>query len=486
MNTHQGQPADLGYPILGLLVGGTWRGGSVEGLLSVVDPGTGEVIGRLPSASPEDVDEAADAALAAFDTWRHVSAFDRSRLLQRAADLLRTDAERISRVITLEAGKPLHESRAEVGAAADTLDWFAGEAGRSDGRLLPPRVSGQEFRVERLPVGPVAAFCAWNAPLANPVRKVAPALAAGCTIVLKASEETPAGAIELARALEKAGLPPGALNLVFGDPAAIASRLIEHPAIRKITFTGSTIVGKTLAHRAASLMKPATMELGGHAPVFVFADTDVEAVAAAAVRAKYRNAGQICFSPTRFFVQEAVFDRFVQHFSTGAQVLKVGHGLCPDVEMGPLAHARRMPAIEHICADAVRRGSRLVSGGEAMNLPGYFWKPTVFCEVPLDTSLMTTEPFGPVAAINRFSTLDEAITEANRLPYALSAYVFTRSRTIANTLVETLESGTIGLNTFQIVLPETPFGGERDSGLGREGGPEGMAPYLVTRFTHWA
>lgn len=486
MSAPQRRAEGSDYPALGLLLEGAWREGLSRHQRPVVDPGTEEVIGQLPIASPEDVDEAANAALKAFATWRRVPAFDRRAVLVRAAQLLRADAERIARAVTLESGKPLHESRAEVGVAADTLDWFAGEAQRSQGRLLPAREPGREFRVEQLPVGPVAAFCAWNAPVANAVRKVAPALAAGCTVVLKASEETPGGAVELALALNGAGLPKGALNLVFGDPPAIAAQLIDHAAIRKISFTGSTTVGKELARRAASLMKPATMELGGHAPVLVFDDVDVEAVAAASVRAKYRNAGHICFSPTRFFVQEAVVEPFVDAFRAEARALKVGHGLEPGTEMGPLAHARRMDAVAQVCADAERRGARGITGGEARPSPGYFWKPTAFRDVPLDAALMTTEPFGPVAAINPFGTLDEAITEANRLPYGLSAYVFTRSRANARAMVDGIESGTIGLNTFLVVLPETPFGGERGSGVGREGGPEGMLPYLVTRFTHWA
>jgi succinate-semialdehyde dehydrogenase/glutarate-semialdehyde dehydrogenase len=474
------------YPRPELFVGGEWTPGTSGRSLPVVDPGSGEVIAALPCASPADVDAAAQAAATAFAAWRDTPAMERARVLRAAASMLRSDHETLADIITREAGKPLHESRAEVAIGADTLDWFAAEALRLDGRLMPARIPGTEFRVERLAVGPVAAFCAWNAPLANPARKIAPALASGCTVVLKASEETPAGAVVLARALVAAGLPSGALNLVFGDPTAISEQLIAHPAIRKISFTGSTTVGKRLARAAAVRMKPATMELGGHAPVFVFDDADIDAAAAAAAKAKYRNAGQICFSPSRFFVQEAAFDRFAEAFTDAVQRIKVGYGLDEDTEMGPLAHAQRMRAMERLCADADGAGARCVAGGRARQRPGFYWEPTVYLEAPRTSLLMTSEPFGPIAAIGRFSGIDDAIVEANRLPYGLSAYVFTRARDTAATLVEAIESGTIGVNTFQVVLPETPFGGVRDSGIGREGGPEGIEPYTVTRFTHWA
>lgn len=474
------------YPRPALFIGGEWTKGTSGRSMPVVDPGNGEVLAELPCASAADVDAAAQAASAAFAAWRDTPAMERARVLRAAASLLRDDHERLAGIITREAGKPLPESRAEVTIGADTLDWFAAEALRLDGRLMPARSPGTEFRVERLPVGPVAAFCAWNAPLVNPVRKLAPALAAGCTVVLKASEETPAGAVALVRVLAAAGLPAGALNLVFGDPAAISEQLIAHPAIRKISFTGSTAVGKRLARAAAVRMKPATMELGGHAPVFVFDDADIDAAAAAAVKAKYRNAGQICFSPSRFFVQEAAFNRFAEAFTDAARRLRVGYGLDADAEMGPLAHAQRIRAMERLCADADAAGARCVAGGKARQRPGFYWEPTVYLDAPPTSLLMTTEPFGPIASIGCFAGIDDAIAEANRLPYGLSAYVFTRSRAATATLVEAIESGTIGVNTFQVVLPETPFGGVRDSGIGREGGPDGIEPYTVTRFTHWA
>jgi len=474
------------YPDLQLYIGGHWRPGSSRQTIPVVDPGTGETFAALPVAAPEDVDAAAKAAGAAFEGWRETPAIERARVLRGAAVALRGDLESLARNTSRESGKPLHESRGEVAIAADTLDWFAGEAQRTNGALLPARNRDSEFRVDHLPVGPVAAFCAWNAPLANPVRKIAPALAAGCSAVLKASEETPAGALALARALEAAGLPAGALNLVFGNPAEISECLIAHPAIRKISFTGSTSVGKRLARAAAVRMKPATMELGGHAPVFIFDDADIEAAAAAAVTAKFRNAGQICFSPSRFFVQTVVFDRFVSAFVDGAKRLKVGYGLDEETVMGPLAHANRMKAMERLCREAESAGAHRATGGNALDRRGFYWEPTVYLDVPVSAQLMTTEPFGPVAAISRFDGLDDAVAEANRLPYGLSAYVFTRTQHVANEMIEATDSGTIGLNTFQVVLPETPFGGVLDSGIGREGGLEGMEPYHVTRFTHWA
>ncbi|PLZ03911.1 NAD-dependent succinate-semialdehyde dehydrogenase [Burkholderia sp. WAC0059] len=468
------------YPDTQLYIDGAWRAGVRT--TAVIDPARETEIGRLSLAGEQDLSDAAEAAKRAFAEWRKVSAFERSKLMRRAAQLLRDRAEDIAAIMTREQGKPLAESRIETLSAADVIDWFAEEARRTYGRVIPARADAVRQVVTREPVGPVAAFTPWNFPINQAVRKISAALAAGCTVVLKGPEETPASCAALVQAYIDAGLPAGALNLVFGVPAEVSSYLIAHPAIRKISFTGSTPVGKQLAALAGQHMKRVTMELGGHAPVLVFADADLPRAAKLLAGAKFRNAGQVCVSPTRFIVEDAAYDTFVEHFVEAARAVKVGNGLDDGVQMGPLANVRRLEAMERLVADAREHGAKVLTGGERIGREGYFFAPTILADVPLSARILNEEPFGPVVPVSRFSGYDEAIAEANRLPYGLAAYAYTRSSATASALSDDIESGMVSINHHGLALPETPFGGVKDSGYGSEGGSEAMEGYLVTKF----
>jgi succinate-semialdehyde dehydrogenase/glutarate-semialdehyde dehydrogenase len=471
-----------GYPPLHLFIGGEWIGPEGRDSLAVLNPADESEIGRLPVAALADLDRALEAAAAGFEVWRRASAYDRAKVLHAAAALMRERAPAIGRISTLEQGKLLAESTAEAFACADIFDWFAEEARRAYGRIIPSKNPGVRHLTLRQPIGPVAAFSPWNFPTTIPSRKLAAALAAGCSVVIKPSEETPGSALALAHALDDAGLPKGVLNVVFGDPATISAHLIASPVIRKISFTGSTRVGKSLSELAARVMKPTTMELGGHAPVLVFEDADIDLAVRLTAGAKFRNAGQICIAPTRFFVHESVHDAFVKGFASAIQTLPLGPGLDPGSRMGPLANGRRPPAIQHFVEDAVDKGATLVAGGEAQAGVGYFWKPTLLADVPDHATVMSEEPFGPLAVTRRFSTFEEAITQANRLPYGLAAYAFTRSARTMREVGEELEAGMVGINFSQLTGPETPFGGVKESGHGSEGGSEGLEAYLLTKY----
>ena len=473
--------AAQGFPELALLVDGEWLGGDGREGIDVVDPATGRSLGQVPKASTEDLDRALDAARRAFPAWRATSPDERAGVLTRAADLLRQRRDDIARIMTLEEGKTLAESCGEVDFTAGIVDFLAGEAFRTFGRVVPTAGSRRTL-VLREPVGPVAAFTPWNYPLTVPARKVAAALAGGSPVVLKAAEETPATALELARALVDAGLPDGVLNVVFGDPAHVSSHLVRSPTIRMVSFTGSTAVGKHLAGLAAEGAKRTTLELGGHAPVLVFDDADVDAVAAAAVGSKFHNSGQSCGSPARFYLHERIHDRFVERFCELAGRLRVGSGLDPDVDMGPLASPRRVAAMESLTADAVAHGAELVLGGGATSGDGYGWQPTVLGRVPDDAVLMSEEPFGPIAVTSTFSTVDEAIAKANRLPYGLGAYVFTGSLATGTRVPQELEAGMVSVNAFGLGGVDTFFGGVKESGYGSDGGPEAVESYLVHKL----
>ena len=471
------------YGSLGLFIDGKRLESSAGGAVPVLDPSTGETVGMLPYADGAEIDAAAEAARRAFPQWRRRTALERSRILRKAADLLRAEGETIARRITIEQGKPLAESRIEVLVSADTLDWYAEEGRRAYGRIIPASLSGHELRVIRQAVGPVAAFTPWNFPLMIPARKVAAALAAGCTVVLKPAEETPAGALALARALDEAGLPPGCLNVVFGSPAEVSARLIAHRAIRKITFTGSVPVGRLLARLAADAgAKRCTMELGGHAPVVILEDADIDRAVTLLAAAKFRNAGQVCISPTRFYVHQAVHDRFVDGLAAVARGLSVGPGIGEGTVMGPLANPRRIAAMEDLVADAVASGGRLVAGGQRIGNQGNFFAPTVIAEVPETARIMNEEPFGPVAVTAKVASLDEAVERANRLPFGLASYAFTRSAEAIARLSDEIEAGMLGINTLAVSTPEAPFGGVKDSGYGSEGGSEGLEPYLQVKL----
>ncbi|WP_457580375.1 NAD-dependent succinate-semialdehyde dehydrogenase [Ensifer canadensis] len=470
------------YPDILLHIDGKWRPARSGKSIPVVDPATEEAIGTVAWAEVPDLDEALDAAQKGFETWRRTSAFDRGKIMRDAAALLRQRADNIAWLMTREQGKPLGQSKGEILSAADIIDWFAEEGRRAYGQIIPPRAPNVTQMTVKVPVGPVAAFTPWNFPINQVVRKLSAALTTGCSIIVKAPEETPASPAELIRCFVDAGVPAGVVNLVYGVPAQISKYLISHPVIRKMSFTGSTPVGKLLAALAGQHMKRATMELGGHAPVIVTEDADVDEAVAVMSASKYRNAGQVCVSPTRFLVQERVADRFIDGFTAASQAIKVGNGLDAATDMGPLANERRIPAIERLVVDAVEHGGRLMTGGHRIGNRGYFFEPTVLADVPRSAAIMNDEPFGPVAIINRYSELDEAIEEANRLPFGLAAYAFTRSQKQSDRLAAEIESGMISINHLGFALPEVPFGGIKDSGYGTEGGSEAIDAYLETRF----
>ncbi len=473
------------YEELSLFIGGEWCQGSTGASEEVINPATEKVIGILPHASPDDLDRALDAAQRGFLVWRATPAVERAKVLKRAADLMRERVEHIAATLTLEEGKPLDEARLELQFAADVFEWYAEEGKRAYGRIVPARAPGVRQMVTREPVGPVAAFTPWNFPAVTPARKIAGSLAAGCSCIIKASEETPGTCVAMARALDDAGLPPGVLNLVFGVPAEVSEHLIPSPVIRKISFTGSIPVGKHLAKLAADGMKRCTMELGGHAPVVVFDDADPEKAADATAFGKFRNAGQVCIAPTRMYVHDAIHDRFAARLGEIARGLKVGNGVDEGTQMGPLANPRRVEAMAEFVADARDRGARVTAGGGRIGNQGFFWEPTVLTDVPDDAMVMVKEPFGPIAPITRFETFDDLIERANRLPYALAAYAFTNSAKTAREISEALESGMVGINHLGISMPETPFGGIKESGYGHEGGIEGLEVYTQVKFvTH--
>ncbi|HET7092407.1 MAG TPA: NAD-dependent succinate-semialdehyde dehydrogenase, partial [Thermomicrobiales bacterium] len=436
----------------------------------------------LPHASKSDLDHALAAAEKGFAVWKATSAYDRSKIMRKAADLLRERAEHVAKVQTQEQGKPFPESRIEVLTSADIIDWYAEEGRRAYGRIVPGRQKGVRQIVMQEPVGVVAAFTPWNFPVLTPARKVGGALAAGCSLILKASEETPGACVEMVRCFADAGLPAGVLNLVFGVPAEVSEHLIPSPLVKKISFTGSIPVGKHLAALAAKGMKRTTMELGGHSPVVVFADADPEKAADTIAAFKYRNAGQVCISPTRFYVQEGVYPRFLKRFTEYADGIKLGDGLEKGINMGPMANARRIEAMESFVNDAKSRGGKIATGGSRHGNQGFFFQPTVITDVPDDARVMTVEPFGPVAPIVPFKTFDEVVERANSLPFGLAAYAFTASGAQAAAIGDAIQSGMVGVNSVAISTPETPFGGVKESGHGSEGGIEGLGAYLSTKF----
>ncbi len=462
-----------------LFIDGAWVAGEGTAEVSIVDPATGRPRAKARGASSAQVERAIAAAARAFRGWAATSAFDRANILRRAAGLIRQRADEIARVMTLEQGKPFAEARGEVLSCAEIFEWNADEGRRLYGRIIPPRAPNLSQQVTLEPVGAVAAFTPWNFPGTTPARKISGALAAGCTCVLKPAEETPLTAIALATALAESGLPAGVLNLVFGDVNAISRQLLESPAIRKISFTGSTRVGRMLAQQAAKTLKKATLELGGHAPVVIFEDADLEKAVPQVFALKYRNAGQICIAPTRFLVHEKVYAAVLEKIEGYARGLKVGAGLEPGTQMGPLANARRPAALDALIEDAQRAGATVTAGSAPAG--GNFRAPLVVSGIPTTARIMNDEPFGPVALVNAFRTFDEAIAEANRLPFGLASYVFTRDLANAQRAAAAIEAGMIAINTPKVTWAETPFGGVKDSGMGSEGGVEGLEGYTVVK-----
>ena len=464
------------YPDLQLYIAGEWK--SADGQ-PVLNPADDSVLGTVPHATRNDLDRALEAAEKGFKLWSRTSPAKRAEIILKA-QLMRGRLEEMAVAATLEQGKPLAQSRLEVLRACEIIEWDAHEGRRVYGRIIPSE-PGMRHSVLRQPIGVVAGFSPWNFPTSSPARKVGGALSAGCSIILKASEETPAGAMQLVKAFADAGLPAGVLNLVFGKPAEISKYLIPQPAVRLVTFTGSVPVGKHLTALAGAHMKPVIMELGGHSPVIVCDDVDPMTTGANAAMAKSRNAGQVCVSPTRFFVEEAIYDRFAQAITEKAASLKVGNGLDPATQIGPLANDRRIAAMEALVADAKDKGARVMTGGERIGNRGNFYPLTVLTDVPDDARAMREEPFGPLALVNRVKSLDEAIEKANSVPYGLAGYAFTNSAQKAERLAETIEVGNLSINHYVASSAETPFGGVKDSGFGREGGVEGLQCYTVVK-----
>ena len=470
------------YPDVQLLIDGQWCPAASGKSIPVVNPASGDKIGTVAHAEQPDLDRALQAVEKGFHVWRKTSAYDRSKVMRKAAELLRSRADAIAPLLTMEQGKPLIEAKGEVLAGADIIEWFAEEGRRAYGRVIPARTAGVYQLVVKEPVGPVAAFTPWNFPINQVVRKLSAALATGCSIIVKGPEETPAAPAELVRCFVDAGVPAGGVNLVYGVPAEVSSYLIPHPVIRKISFTGSTAVGKQLAAMAGLHMKRVTMELGGHGPVIVFDDADVDVASKMLAAAKFRNAGQVCVSPTRYLVQEQVYESFVEKYVAAAGKIKVGDGMKEGTTMGPLANTRRVTAIEGFIDDALKHGAERKMGGSRIGEKGNFFEPTVLANVPKSARAMNEEPFGPLALINSFKSFDDAVSEANRLPYGLAAYAFTRSAKTANAVASEVETGMITINPLGLALPEVPFGGVKDSGYGSEGGSEALEPYLVSKF----
>jgi succinate-semialdehyde dehydrogenase / glutarate-semialdehyde dehydrogenase len=465
------------YPSLELYIDGRWK--RAEGQ-PVINPADESVLGTVPTATTSDLDDALAAAERGFKVWRKTSPAKRAQVILKAVSLMRERVNEMATAMTMEQGKPIEQARLEILRGCEIIEWDANEGLRLYGRVIPSE-DGMRHTVLRQPIGPVAAFSPWNFPMSSPGRKVGGALSSGCSIILKASEETPAGAVQLVRAFHDAGLPPGVLNLVFGNPAEISNYLIPKSSIRLVTFTGSIPVGKQLAEMASRYMKPSIMELGGHAPVIVCDDVDPVATAARSVIGKSRNAGQVCVSPTRFFVHESIHEKFAETFAEKAAALKVGNGLDPANQLGALANSRRIDAMESFVADAKSKGAKVLAGGQRIGNNGYFFPITVLSEVPDDARVMRDEPFGPLAVVNPVRSLDEAIEKANSLPYGLAGYAFTKSAHNADRLANEVEVGNLSINHFVASSAETPFGGVKESGYGREGGVEGLQCYTVVK-----
>jgi succinate-semialdehyde dehydrogenase / glutarate-semialdehyde dehydrogenase len=465
------------YPQLKLYIGGEWK--TAEGA-PVINPHDESVLGTVPHATRSDLDNALAAAEHGFRIWSRISPAKRADMIFAATKLMRERVEEMAYAMTLEQGKPIAQSRLEILRGCEIMEWDAQEGRRVYGRIIPSE-PGMRHSVLRQPIGVVAAFSPWNFPMSSPARKVGGALAAGCSIILKASEETPAGAVQLVQAFHDAGLPPGVLNLVFGKPSDISEYLIPQPSVRLVTFTGSVPVGKHLSAMAGAHMKPVIMELGGHSPVIVCDDVDPVKTAATSAIGKSRNAGQVCVSPTRFFVEDKIYDQFTASFAEQAAAMKIGNGMDPANQMGPLANERRIAAMEMLVADATAKGARVAAGGTRIGNRGYYFPLTVLADVPDDARAMHEEPFGPLALLSRVRSLDEAIEKANSVPYGLAGYAFTNNARNADRLAEGVEVGNLSINHLVASSAETPFGGVKDSGIGREGGVEGLLCYTVVK-----
>jgi succinate-semialdehyde dehydrogenase/glutarate-semialdehyde dehydrogenase len=472
------------YEKFGLFIDGCWRQATEGRTIDVVDPASEERIGSVPHAGASDLDLALRAAEGAAHTWSSTSGWERSRLLRGIADNLRGRVEDAVSMMARECGKPLAEAKGEFLAAIDQFDWYADEARRIFGHTLGGRDNGARLEVRYRPVGPVAAFTAWNFPALLPARKIAAALAAGCTIILKPSEETPSSAFLFVEAARAVGLPAGVLNVVTGNPAEISRHLIASPVIRKVSLTGSVPVGKSIMKLCADGLKRISLELGGHAPVLVFADADPVATAKACAAAKFRNNGQVCISPSRFYVHTSIEAPFAAAMAASAKALRLGSGLDAETTVGPMINARGRDRVERLVADAVARGATVLTGGARPSEfnRGYFYQPTVLARVPDTARVMREEPFGPIAPISAFEDFDEVVKRANDTPFGLAAYVFSSSLATANKAADALEAGMVGVNDMMLAAAEIPFGGIKESGFGREGGQLGILDYLEARY----
>jgi len=471
------------YPALHMAIDGERVSGGGRRTLAVVNPATGDTLGELPLADAADLDRALDAAQRGFRRWRDSTPQERAAVLSGAARLMAERADELARVASLEQGKPFAEARIECMMNVGLFNFYAGECQRLYGRTLV-RPVGFRSTVTYEPVGPVAAFSPWNFPLGNPGRKLGAPIAAGCSVIMKSAEETPASALGVLQCLYDAGLPTDVAQAVFGVPDEVSRHLLGSPIIRKLSFTGSTAIGKHLAKLAADDCKRTTMELGGHGPVLVFDDVDVDKVLETVVPQKYRNAGQVCVSPTRYMIQDGVFDRFLQGFVERAKAVKVGDGLADGTQMGPMANPRRPDAMERLIGDAVGHGATLHTGGQRIGNRGFFYAPSVLSDVPVESQIMNEEPFGPVAILNRFGAEEAMVEEANRLPYGLAAYAWTADAHRQRRMGRALEAGMVGINTAMIGGADSPFGGVKWSGHGAEDGPEGVQACLVTKAVH--
>jgi succinate-semialdehyde dehydrogenase / glutarate-semialdehyde dehydrogenase len=470
------------YSDVSLMIDGAWTKGANGRTIPVINPATEEVIGQVAHAEKSDLDRALAAADKGFRQWRKVSAYERYKIMRKAADLMRQRLDEICTIMTMEQGKPLFEAKVETNLAADIIDWMAEEGRRTYGRIVPARADNVYQLVMKEPVGPVAAFTPWNFPINQVVRKASAALATGCSIIIKGPEDTPGSCAQLIKAFVDAGVPAGVIQLVYGVPSEISAYLIPHPIIKKVTFTGSTPVGKQLAALAGAHMKRVTMELGGHAPAIVFEDADLEQAVNVLGANKFRNAGQVCVAPTRFLVHEKVYPEFVERFTAYAKNMKVGNGLEADTKMGPLVAERRLHAMDTFVSDAIAKGAKIQTGGQRKGNKGYFYEPTVMTDVPLNARIMNEEPFGPLAPISRFKDFEGVVKEANRLDWGLAAYAYTRNTKTAAAIGAAFESGMVSINHHGLALPEVPFGGVKDSGYGSEGGLEALEAYLNTKF----
>ncbi len=465
-----------------LYIDGEWVPSNSKQTKPVLNPANEQIVAEVAQAQPEDVEAALDSSKRGFETWRAVSPWERSKILKRAARLIEERKCELARVMTLEQGKPLSESVLEIDRTVETFEWCAAEAVRTYGRLLPQREAGMRQTTVKEPIGVVAGFSPWNFPAVLTGRKIAAALGAGCAMIVKPSELAPGIAVGLVKACEDAGVPPGVLNLLFGNSGMVSETLIKSPIVKKVSLTGSVPVGRQLSALAGEYLKSVTMELGGHAPVIVFEDANIRKAAELTAAFKFRNSGQVCLGVSRIYVQRSKFDEFMSHFIAYIENLNVDEGLAPAATMGPLANAKGVDSMKAFVADAKARGAKVVFGGDAPDRKGYFFNPTVLTDIPEDASIMNVEPFGPVVPVVPFDDYAEVIERANVLDLGLAAYAFTSNVDTATRVADDLEAGWIGVNNFSPALAEAPFGGMKDSGIGYEGGIEGFDAYCKTKF----